>query len=178
MSASTGKTWAKRSAATLARRLRRERVAQQLSEAATDAAECLPHKLLAPDEQQCIKALMLDYGMAKLDHWALDTFNEVHLHCHGEALDTAAPCLSQDLISDLRAVKKRGDAARHCAGPTFDFADRTACSHSEVLDRLDTLGTMVASLQIGLLPCSNASTFFFNPAADEFFPGQSQTMQP
>jgi hypothetical protein len=78
----------------------------------------------------------------------------------------------------LRAVKKRGDAARHCAGPPVNFADRTACSHTDILDRLDTLGTMVASLQIGLLPCSDVSTFFFNPDAAEFFPGQSQTMQP
>ena len=114
---------------------------------------------------------MVDYGMAKMDHWALDSLNAVHLHRHGEALATAAPGLPPDLIQDMHAVKKRGDAARHCAGPPVDLAARSEYTQKDVIDRLDTLGSMVASLQLGQLPCSSSHGSRLNPAAAEFIPG-------
>ena len=188
-----GKTWAKKSAATLARRLRRERASQILQHAATEAAASMPPGHLSEAERDCMRHIMLDFGMAKLDHWALDAHNGMHCHHHGEALDRAAPSLHPDLHQDFCHVKKRGDAARHCAGPALGLGSSpTFLDHEAVHTKLDALGTMVASLQLYLFshapighdasrsatPGSMQEYTHLDPLAPAFFPSAGTSGRP
>ena len=172
MSDRSGKKWASRSAATLARRLRRERAANCLLQVAADATAKMPVAELSAVELNCLQHIMLDVGMAKLDHWALDSHNGRHCHNHGEAIDRAAHNLPPDLLHDLCYVKARGDAARHCAGPPLGFTARPSFfDRDEIITRLDTLGAMVASLQLGQrsAECTVQQESSLDPSATPFF---------
>ena len=70
--------WAKRSAATLSRRLRQDRQRADLFGCAGQALAQLPvHEIASPAHSRLVQH-MVDYGAAKLDHQALDSFNGVH----------------------------------------------------------------------------------------------------
>ena len=72
---------------------------------------------------------MVAFGAAKLDHHALNSLNGEHRHNHGDAFRLAAPALNADLVSELQATKKCGDAARHCLAPdTFVGTARLSSS--------------------------------------------------
>ena len=114
-----GVRWARRSAATLARRLRRERLKGSLYACAREAIHQMGLAELHGGVKDTLMQKMADFGAARLDHWALDTFNGTHAHMHGEAICKAAPALNHHLVEDLVATKQRGDAARHSTGPTF-----------------------------------------------------------
>ena len=169
MTERVGKAWATRSAATLARRLRREHAALALAHLASDAAVRLPPADLSAAEHECLRQVMLDVGMAKLDHWALDTLNGKPCQHHGEALDRAAHSLTPEEHRDHCYVKQRGDVARHCAVPPTDLG-MNFHSQSEIIGRLDTLGTMVASLQLGQFHSATSAISSLNPAATVFTP--------
>ena len=91
-----GKAWAARSAATLARRLRREKLHSQPEEATLR-----------------LRAEVLTDGLRLHRH--LDKINGAHVHNLGAAIAGASVKLSQRELAEAKCTKRASDWARHAA---------------------------------------------------------------
>ena len=95
----SGAAWARRSAATLRRRLRRERQRRYGAESAAEAAErVFAGSTVHPVARQVLTERLTLLGTALLQHWLLDEVNQLHAHRHADALRYASSFFDPALL--------------------------------------------------------------------------------
>ncbi|CAK0805965.1 unnamed protein product, partial [Prorocentrum cordatum] len=111
-----GQAWARRSAATLARRLRRERALERDGATATAAAAAAVAVLAPPtDLAAALEDRLVSLGRALLLHHRADVALGRHMHRLGDALRAVAKTLDvdTDFVHRGMEIKSDGDKARH-----------------------------------------------------------------
>ena len=126
--------WARRSAATLARRLRRQGRVARLAEDAQRGVALALEQLPSGAQQDAELATRLTLlAKALIQHRQLDAIAGRHSHKHGDALRTVLSIFGLEWaeVPELVAVKTGGDDARHGEFVPYQLNPAAACFYPE-----------------------------------------------